>query len=116
MTTTIKFTNDAFPPNTEFSVEGIGVLKNGEAKELTEDQERDYAASTRSLVHETAKDSEMFELSGTPAFTTVKDAIGVDPAEITVEAQAPVATVETTAAEQPKSLDLSAEATTGGEN
>jgi hypothetical protein len=110
MPTTLKFTNDAFPPDTEFGVEGIGVLKNGQAKELTEDEERAYAASTRSLIHESCKDSEMFEVSGTPTFTSIKDAIGIDPEEIsfvTTEVTTPVDAVETNVPEnQSEKLDL----------
>lgn len=117
MTTTIKFTNDAFPPDTEFSVEGIGVLKNGQAKELTEDEERNYAASTRGLIHEHAKNSEMFEISGTPSFTSIKDAIGVDPEEITYEVAPPVVAVANDNVEQMKTIDLGGTATnTGGES
>lgn len=109
MPTTIKFTNDAFPPDTEFSVEGIGILKNGVAKELTEDEERAFAASTRSLIHESSKDSEMFEVTGTPLIATIKDAIGIDPEEITVEAPVVVVennTPENTTTNLPETLDL----------
>lgn len=95
MALTLKFTNDAFPPGTIFALEGIGAIKNGEPLELTEEQEHQYVAAHRTLVEDSTKNSEMWEVTGTPIVSSVKDSLGVDPAEISFEAQPTV--VEETA-------------------
>jgi hypothetical protein len=86
MALTLKFQNDAFPPGTVFALEGIGAIKNGEAMELTEEQEHGFVAAHRILVSDSVADSDMWEVTGTPSVTSVKDSLGVDPAEISFEA------------------------------
>lgn len=76
MPLTVTFTNDAFPPGTEFSLDGVGVLKNGEATVLTEEQEREFASTNRVLVQDHLKDSEHYKVEGSPTVTSVEQVLG----------------------------------------
>lgn len=83
MSLTAKYTNDAFPSDQEFGLEGVGVFVNGQAREVTEDEERAFVASNRTTFEEWVKDNESWEVSGSGYVTSVKDVLGVDPEEIT---------------------------------
>lgn len=52
MTTEITYTNLDYPFGKLFSCEGIGVLKNGEPKLLTPEEETQYKAITGNTVHQ----------------------------------------------------------------
>lgn len=82
MSLSITMKQDAFPDGTEFHVEGIGVIKNNETVEITEEQEHAFIAANRTLIADSMEGSEIFQVSGSPIVTSVKDSLGVDPAEI----------------------------------
>lgn len=92
MALSLKFTNDAFPPGTEFHLEGVGLVINGEEQELTEEQEHGFIATNRVTIQDSTANSEMYEISGDALVGSVADSLGIDPAEISDVA--PVLVVE----------------------
>jgi hypothetical protein len=43
---TVTFENKEYPDGFEFGVEGLGLFKNGEAREISEEEEKTYFAAT----------------------------------------------------------------------
>lgn len=88
----VTYTNEAFPEDKEFYVNGLGVLVNGVATEISEDQERAFILENRKTVEDVLSGDESYKLEGT---TSVSDGVigvfGVDPNEAVVEAPVEVA-------------------------
>jgi hypothetical protein len=66
---TLKMEMDAFPAGYEFAINGIGVVKNGETVEISEDQERDFVAYHRKSVPDAFEGSGTFTVEGDATVT-----------------------------------------------
>ena len=67
MSLTLTYNNPAFPKGTELGMAGIGTIKNGEPRELTEGEERAYMAYHGGKgIKSMTEGNEMIELKGKP--------------------------------------------------
>lgn len=83
MAYTITFTNEAYDKGVEFDIPGLGILKNGEPRKLTEDEERAYVGYSYMTVKDGFKDSELIKVEGTTEIKGgVEGVLGVDPTTI----------------------------------
>lgn len=61
-----KIQHPDFPEGYEFSVEGLGIFKNGEEREVTAEQEQSFVNVRRSHVKDALKDHPHLSVSGEP--------------------------------------------------
>lgn len=111
MAYTLKIEHPDFPTGddaTEFGVNGLGRIKNGESLEIDEDMERSFVASRGKTVEDAFKDTPGFELSGSS--TINKDELEQLLPPVPVEEEVPAETqgqqvmYENTATSQDKQL------------
>jgi hypothetical protein len=69
MTLTLTYHNPDFPDDYEFGVEGLGQFKNGEAREVTEEQEQAFVNANRMLVKDALEGNELFTVEGDATVT-----------------------------------------------
>lgn len=74
---TVTVTNEAFPPDTEFEISGVGLVVNGQPTELTEDQERAFIARNGVSLVDATGEGEASTVTGS-ASVTVEDVIPSD--------------------------------------
>lgn len=67
-----------YPDGTEFGIVGLGVFKNGEAREVTEDEERAFVSFNQAKLGDMLEGNELVTYSGSPLITNVEDIIGKD--------------------------------------
>lgn len=77
---TVTYEHPDFEDGHEFAVEGLGVLKNGEATEISDAQERMFISAHQTSVEDALKGNNAFTVTGT---ASVKDSdlesiLGVD--------------------------------------
>lgn len=83
MPLTVKYEHPDFPTDQEFDIAGIGVVTNGEEKELTNEEEIAFITSRRLTVRDGFEDDERMTISGTTSVQNgVEGALGVDPETI----------------------------------
>jgi hypothetical protein len=73
MALTMTYHNPAYPDDYEFGVEGLGLFKNGESREITEEQEQAFVTSGRMLVSDAFENNEMFTVEGEPTVSEVPE-------------------------------------------
>jgi hypothetical protein len=64
MTLTLTYHNPDFPDDYEFGVEGLGQFKNGESREVSEEQEQAFVTANRMLVKDALEGNELFKVEG----------------------------------------------------
>lgn len=78
-----------FPDGFEFGVEGLGMLKNREAVEISEEREESYAAAFGVLIKDAFAEAGNIKIEGSPIVTEVPEQHGTEfPAETTEAAPA----------------------------
>lgn len=73
MALTIEMDHPAYPDGYEIGITGLGVFKNREAREVTEEEELAFASFYGELAQDRLKDAEMFTVSGTAVVTSMPD-------------------------------------------
>lgn len=66
---TLKAEFPAFPEGYEFAINGIGVVKNGEVTEISEEQERDFVAFWRMSVPDAFESQDCYTVEGDATVT-----------------------------------------------
>jgi hypothetical protein len=75
---TVTVANDAFPDDTKFEVVGLGEFTNGEAREVTEEQEKVFVSMYQMPVEEKVGESGNVDISGTTSIENMDEVLGVD--------------------------------------
>lgn len=75
MALTVSISHPQFPDDVEFGVAGAFVVPNGGSAEITEEQERDFAAARGVTIQDALGNSEVFEVSGDPTLTDLKEVL-----------------------------------------
>jgi hypothetical protein len=78
MALTVKVDHPDYSEGTEFGINGLGLFKNGEAREITEEEERAYASYAQVGAGDMLKQSDYLEVSGTPIVTDLEEVLGKD--------------------------------------
>jgi hypothetical protein len=97
----VTVANDAFPDDTKFEIVGLGEFTNGEAREVTEEQEKVFVSMYQMPVEEKVGESENVDISGTTTIENMDDVLGVDisdtiPVDVGTGTETPEAPTETT--------------------
>jgi len=74
----VTVSNDQFPEGHEFEVVGLGLFKNGEAREVTEDQEKQFVSLYGMSVADRVGEQDSVQISGSPIVENIDDVLGVD--------------------------------------
>jgi hypothetical protein len=80
-----------FPDGYEFGVEGLGILKNREATEISEEREEAYAAAHGQLMQDAFAEAGNIKIEGSPIVTEIPEVHGT---EFPTEEAAPEAEAE----------------------
>lgn len=70
MAYSLKFEHPHFPEDKEFSIDFIGMVKNGESIEVSEDQERLFIASNGRTIEDAFKGNASIEVSGSSSLSS----------------------------------------------
>ena len=65
MALTVTVLNEAFPKDHEFAIHGLGLFKNGESREVTEEEEIAFMVFHRQAVRDAFEGTEDVEIKGT---------------------------------------------------
>lgn len=66
MALSVKIEHPAYPEGYEFGVEGLGTLKNGETKEITEEQEQTYVDTYGRGMKDAFSEAQFITMEGEP--------------------------------------------------
>jgi hypothetical protein len=77
---TVTFHNPAYPDGYAFGIEGLGVLNNGEASEISEEQEQAFANATGATIAEAFENNEFATVEGDPTVSGPEEPTGTQPA------------------------------------
>lgn len=78
MALSVKVDHPDYPSGMEFGITGLGLFKNGEGREVTEEEERAFISFTQTAPEETLKQSDFLSVSGSPFVTDLEEVIGKD--------------------------------------
>jgi hypothetical protein len=78
MALTVKVDHPDFPEGMEFGINGLGLFENGTAREVTEDEERNFAAENQVGAGDVLGQSAYLDVSGSPIITDLEEVLGVD--------------------------------------
>jgi hypothetical protein len=76
----VTYEHPDFDKGHEFSVNGLGILKNGEATEISDEQERTFVATNQASVRDALKGNGAFTVEGTASVkeSDLDELLGVD--------------------------------------
>lgn len=69
MALTVKVDHPDFPADTELAIEGLGVFKNGEEREVTDEQEQAFVNARGMHVRQGTENDPFVSVSGTSTAT-----------------------------------------------
>lgn len=75
---TVTLDHPDYPDDFEMGIVGLGLFKNREGREVTEEQEKAFVSFYRMEAKEKLEQSDMITVSGTAAVTDLEDVLGVD--------------------------------------
>lgn len=78
MALTVKVDHPDYPEGMLFGINGLGLFENGTAREVTEDEERNFAAYAQVGANDILGQSAFLEVSGSPIITDLEDVLGKD--------------------------------------
>ena len=87
MSLTLKYNNPAYPEGAVLGIAGLGEVKNGESKELTEEEERTFLSMRGVGIKQAMEGDEMASVEGEPsveepeAEPSEEEAEGAEPEE-----------------------------------
>ncbi len=76
MALTVKVDHPDFPEGTEFGIQGLGLFKNGESREVTEEEELSFASLYQMGAKDKLEQSKAITVDGSPIITDLEDILG----------------------------------------
>jgi hypothetical protein len=78
MAISVTVSNEQAPADREFEIVGLGAFKNGETREITEEQERAFVSLYQMSVADAIGEQDAVKVSGTSTLDNIDDVLGVD--------------------------------------
>lgn len=78
MPISVTVSNEQAPADREFEIVGLGAFRNGETREITEEQERAFISIYQMSVADAIGEQDAVKISGTSTVDNVDDVLGVD--------------------------------------
>ncbi len=78
MALSITVNHPDYPDGMEFGIQGLGLFKNGEARDVTEDEERAFISYAQTAPKERLEQSAFLDVSGSAIITDLEGVIGKD--------------------------------------
>jgi hypothetical protein len=70
--------NDAYPDDQTFEVIGLGEFTNGQARDVTEEEERAFVSANQKPVDEAIGENQSVSVSGSTTIDNMDEVLGVD--------------------------------------
>jgi hypothetical protein len=78
MALSVTVSNDQYPDDQEFEIVGLGAFKNGEAREITEEQEKTFVSLYQMAATDKLGEQDAVTVSGDSTIENIDEVLGVD--------------------------------------